>query len=149
MGDRGNIYVVEQTWIKQPEGAGPLWGPEPLEEAAKHGIYLYSHWAGTELPEELREALSTPQAKGRWSDQAYLWRIVVDQVFKRERDEETGAGISRSMPDNEHPITVLSLTTKEVAWARPGHEKDPTEWKHRKSFSDFVVGGPATYPEVL
>jgi len=53
MGDRANVYIREDN---------------------DHGVYLYTHWGGYELPEVVRRALA--RGESRWSDAPYLARIV-------------------------------------------------------------------------
>lgn len=53
-------------------------------------INIYSHWGGDGL-ETMREAVSA--AKPRWTDTSYAVRIIVDQITKEGRDQETGFGI--------------------------------------------------------
>lgn len=52
MGDRANVYIREDQ---------------------THGIYLYTHWGSSELPETVRTALARHE---RWSDTPYLARII-------------------------------------------------------------------------
>ena len=67
MGDRGNIIV--------------------------DGVYLYSHWTGSQLPSILQEAL---KKQWRWDDGSYLTRIIFCEMVKDDIDGETGYGISNS-----------------------------------------------------
>lgn len=72
MGDRGNIVVQE--------GAGAE-GEPPRE------VWLYSHWAGSELPriaqEGLRRAKAAPHSgpNGSLDDASYLGRILFCQML--------------------------------------------------------------------
>jgi hypothetical protein len=132
MGDRGNIYITNTA----TEGytAGEF-------QAGGRGIYVYAHWHGSELPELLQNALVV--GRGRWTDDAYLTRIIIDQVTKPGRDAETGFGVSLVLGDNEHPITVVDLGRREVAWAAPGDERTPDRWVNRVPFAEYVDPGMA------
>lgn len=129
MGDRGNIYVVDQ---------------DPA-----HGIYLYSHWGGSDLPKWLAVTLQTPAARGRWgdgwSDSAYLTRIICSAMFG-DAVGPTGFGVSTFLSDNEYPITILDLRGRvpTVWFAAEGAEQDTTEW-----FSPYdpLSGAPLDYPQ--
>lgn len=72
-------------------------------------IYLYSHWAGSEMDDLLAEALT--KAEPRWSDDSYATRIVISQLVGDDWKSETGWGISVgnfSYPDYQ--------TIKVVEW---------------------------------
>lgn len=127
MGDRGNVYITNTA----TEG---YTAPEFL--AGARGIYVYSHWDGSELPTMVRDALKA--GKGRWGDDEYLTRIIIDQITKSGRDQETGYGVGLTMLDNSYPITIVDLGAQRVAWASPGSERAPANWKHVTGFAAFV-----------
>ena len=77
MGDRGNIIV--------------------------DGVYLYSHWTGSKLPETLKSALNR---KLRWDDSSYLTRMIFCEMVKDDIDGEIGFGISKTKGDGGVDITV-------------------------------------------
>jgi hypothetical protein len=54
-------------------------------------LYVYTHWNGSELFELAKAAVEA--AKPRLHDEPYWTRIVVDQMTKDGRDEETGWGL--------------------------------------------------------
>lgn len=91
MGDRGNIAI----------------------KSADARIYLYSHWGGSELPNDLKTALAK---RWRWDDDAYLARIIFDAMLAGRHDEETGFGIANYISDNDsvHPILVVDCHTQTV-----------------------------------
>lgn len=90
MGDRGNI-VIRDNW--------------PADVRDKEAVFLYTHWAGTELPETLRTALRA--ARERWGDSPYLARIVFETMTDHDRGQLTGYGISTQLTDNEYDLLVL------------------------------------------
>jgi hypothetical protein len=85
MGDRGNIVV--------------------------DGVYLYSHWTGSNLPKVLQDALAK---RWRWTDGSYLCRIVFDCMTEKAHGDETGFGISTHIGDNSHPILHVSTDSQTV-----------------------------------
>lgn len=91
MGDRGNI-VVEQS-----DGSR---------------IFLYAHWDGSELPGILQRAL---KKRWRWSDEAYLTRIIFSEMIKDSVMAETGYGISTYLIDNQHPLLVVNCDKDRVS----------------------------------
>lgn len=54
-------------------------------------IVLYSHWGEGSWRTDLAAALE--KARPRWQDDSYALRIIIDQLTKDSRDEETGYGI--------------------------------------------------------
>ncbi len=91
MGDRGNIVV---------KGHGG-------------SVFLYSHWAGSELPNVVRDALAK---KWRWQDDCYLTRIIFDVMTDKHHGEETGFGIGASMGDNSHDFVVVNVAEQTVSY---------------------------------
>ena len=66
MGDRGQVFMSDE------------------------GVYLYTHWAATELVETVQAALARHE---RWDDPEYLARIIFCEMVKGDDDEATGYGI--------------------------------------------------------
>ena len=92
MGDRANIKINTRR-----DGAS---------------IWLYTHWNGDELPELLQLALQ--KAKNRWNDPSYGARILVDQITKSGRDEETGWGLDTGIGDNSYPVLEVDFPSQAV-----------------------------------
>lgn len=97
MGDRGNIVIVQQKRDGQ-EKADRVW--------------LYTHWAGSELPKILHTALN--RGKDRWNDETYLARIIFNEMTKGAEMDTTGYGISTTISDNEHDIIVVDAEQGKV-----------------------------------
>lgn len=123
MGDRANIVIIE--------GEAP-----PL--------FLYTHCSGWELGETLATALDSPAGRGRWSDSAYLTRIIFCQLVKGHETGETGFGIATSPPDNSYAYLVVDVTGQKVRMVTPGigdfvtpaiHDQVTLEW----SFADVAL----------
>lgn len=108
MGDRGNIE------IRQPH--------------TTDSVYLYTHWGGSDIASTLAAALD--RGRGRWSDPAYLTRIIFDELTAGDRSE-TGFGISVGQPDdNEHHIPVVQWTP-----ARDTGTGEPTITYHGRTWT--------------
>lgn len=90
MGDRANVFV------KQYKG----------------GVYLYTHWSGSELPAILQSAL---KRKERWDDEQYLPGIIFCEMVKGQEDGETGYGISSRVGDGDDRILVVDVEKQEVS----------------------------------
>jgi len=95
MGDRGNIY------LKQNGGGSP-------------GIYLYTHWYGSDLPATLQEALKRGQP--RWADEQYFGRIIFSELTRGHEIELTGFGITTYPCDNDgrRPLLVVDSSMATV-----------------------------------
>lgn len=91
MGDRANIYI---------------------HHGKRKGIYFYTHWSGTDLPETLQNAL---KRKLRWEDEAYLNRIIFSEMIKDSIEEETGYGISLQKQDGNDRILNVDTEKKTVS----------------------------------
>jgi hypothetical protein len=71
------------------------------------GVYLYTHWGGSNLLETVKEAIGSKEGRGRWSDGEYLTRIIFSRMIKHDLMGETGYGIgTRQHGDIERLITV-------------------------------------------
>lgn len=129
MGDRANIYIEMPTSYDSRTEPG--------------GVYLYTHWMGSEWPEALRKALEF--GRGRWSDESYLARIITSRVFADLVESETGGGLSLILTDNEYSIIVVDLIGQTVSFADAGDEKFKTKRYGTRSFEEFVAQKVATY----
>ena len=99
MGDRANILI------------GGVNGGE------FRGVYLYTHWSGTELPLTLQDAL---KKQWRWDDEQYLARIVFCEMVKGVEMGETGYGISAVVGDGTGRVLKVDTTTQTVTHMRSG-----------------------------
>lgn len=98
MGDRGNVVVID--------GGTDL--------TSKTAVFLYTHWAGSDLPEILQAALQSEAGRGRANDAPYLARIIFDAMIGGDQGSETGFGIWTSILDNEHPLLIVDTRRKVV-----------------------------------
>lgn len=92
MGDRANVCV--------------------REDEQDRGVYLYTHWDGSNLPQTLRDALAK---EWRWQDIQYLTRIIFDEMTKDEHGTETGYGISSAVGDGEDRVLIVDGATQTVS----------------------------------
>lgn len=91
MGDRANILVKE--------------------DERDSGVYLYTHYGGSNLPQTLQKALAK---KWRWDDSEYLTRIIFDCMSNGCQGQETGFGISTTVGDGEDRIAEVDVNKQEV-----------------------------------
>ena len=105
MGCRGNIEIIH---------------PKLGVDSGEVSIFLYTHWGGETVCQDLAQALD--DGRSRWSDPDYLTRIIFNQLQGDNRDL-TGFGIGiHPAGDAEFPVPALYWTTRE---GRFGQE--PTE----------------------
>ena len=79
-------------------------------------INVYAHWDGEQSEEILAEALKA--AEPRWDDMSYCVRIIIDQLTKNGRDEETGYGIyigSEITHEEQYETKEVNLINKTVS----------------------------------
>jgi len=77
MGDRNNIKITYSNG---------------------QGVYLYSHWGGSELREIVADALET---SGRVTDESYFARVLFSRMIAHELHQETGYGIAPYVVDQD------------------------------------------------
>jgi hypothetical protein len=72
-------------------------------------VYLYGHWAGHRMLENLANAVEA--ARPRWTDEGYATRIAISQLINDEWPSQTGWGIYvNTIADNEHKVPVINWT---------------------------------------
>ena len=75
-------------------------------------LYLYGHWAGHRMLENLAEAVE--HARPRWTDESYATRIAISRLIGGEWESETGWGLTvNALADNEHKVPVIDWNSKE------------------------------------
>jgi hypothetical protein len=93
MGDRANVLVKH--------------------DAGDNGVWLYTHWYGSKLPEILQTALKRKQ---RWDDASYLARIIFSEMIKDDVDGETGYGISSELGDGGNHVLEVNVQEQTVSY---------------------------------
>jgi len=86
-------------------------------------LFVYTHWGGYDLPTNAEAAIK--EAKGRWGDEGYATRIIVDQLTKQGRDEETGFGLmlrpnAEDEYNNDNPSVIIDLVGQTLQVIRDG-----------------------------
>jgi hypothetical protein len=74
-------------------------------------VFLYGHWAGHRMLENLADAVSA--AESRWDDETYATRIAISHLINDEWKSTTGWGISvNQLADNEHKVPIINWSAK-------------------------------------
>ena len=82
-----------------------------FRDSKENIIFLYGHWAGHRMLENLANAVE--QARPRWNDESYATRICVSQLVNEEWASETGWGLNvNEIGDNEHKVPVIDWKNK-------------------------------------
>jgi len=89
MGDRAHVYVHE--------------GNRP-------GVWIYTHWDGTRLPELVAKAIDTPVARGRLTDTGYLTRILIN-ALTADAEPGLGWGVDTEPGDTGDGYRVVVIDT--------------------------------------
>ena len=89
-------------------------------------LYVYTHWGGCSLPDNAKKAVRA--AKPRWSDIPYAIRIIVDQLTKEGRDQETGFGLmltpnAEDEYNRDKPSVIINLEEETLKVIRDGKEQ--------------------------
>lgn len=124
MGDRGNIFFVDQR---------------DEDEGTCEGIYMYAHWAGYDLPQILQDGLK--RGENRWDDPQYLPRILFCEMVKDDIEGERGYGLSTVLCDNEHAILRVDPYRQRIDFVRAGTEKNRYPYKDADygwTFEEYV-----------
>lgn len=85
MGDRSSI-IVRQKWSND------------------QGIEIYAHWAGVDIVNNLKTAISN--AEDRWDDEEYFTRIfiqnILDNITSPDNTSGCGIGIVKNYKESGH-----------------------------------------------
>lgn len=83
-------------------------------------IYFYSHWGGTEILQQVQQAIAK---RWRWDDPEYLARIIFDCIKGNDTTSETSYGIGMWVHgDLEHPLVCVDLEGNKV-WEETTNER--------------------------
>ena len=91
-------------------------------------LYVYTHWGGHNLPESAKHSISSAMSRINMADESYATRIIVDQLTKKGRDQETGFGLMLK-PDaedeynNDQPSVIIDLLSQTLIIVRPDYEQ--------------------------
>ena len=80
-------------------------------------LFVYSHWDGALMPALAKGAVRA--AKPRWDDQSYAVRILVDQLTRAGRDQETDYGLmltpnAEDEYNHDSPSIIIDLPNKQL-----------------------------------
>jgi len=100
-------------------------------ELDKPNIVLYSHWGEDTWQEDLAMAIEKASNRLKMGDAVYALRIMIDQLTKSGRDEETGFGIYLADEDMMYMDTTveIDMTTQMV--------NDSGNWHSFESFREY------------
>lgn len=98
-------------------------GDRAMAEIKTEGgsLFFYTHWGGFDLPENAAKAIV--KAQPRANDLPYETRIIVDQLTKEGRDQETGFGLmlddnAGDEYNNDKPSVIIDLITRDLTIKR-------------------------------
>lgn len=125
MGDRANVVI-------------------PQEVGEDSNVYLYTHWAGTELPATVQTALARRE---RWDDQQYLTRIIFEEMIKPALGHPTGYGITAWLGDGATRLVYVDTAKQQVRLQRCDHKGVPRGEPQVYSFDEYVALPEPQWPE--
>jgi hypothetical protein len=104
-----------------------------FKQSNDNTIFLYGHWAGHRMLENLANAVEA--ARPRWTDESYATRIAISHLINDEWKSETGWGISvNQLADNEHKVPIINWAAKTFTLM----EEDLTTEVFSTSLESFV-----------
>lgn len=83
-------------------------------ESRSEPLYVYGHWAGEGMLDNLAKALEAATPRILMDDDVYATRIIVSYLIGDDWRSETGWGLSTFFCDSEHSVPVVNLTNKTV-----------------------------------
>lgn len=105
MGDRANVEVRYNIGSSKED-----------ETPKQQSVFFYTHWAGTPLPETLRDALK--RGEPRWSDPSYLARIIFSEMIAEEDVRgETGYGIAPYVGDGDDRVLIVDTDAQTITFS--------------------------------
>jgi hypothetical protein len=93
------------------------------------GVYLYTHWAGYNLPSVVQSAL---KREVRWDDPEYLARVVFEEMIKPSLGSEGGFGIDTQQHGDIYRLVIIDCADQTVVI------KDFDKEVYRGSFQEFI-----------
>jgi len=103
------------------------------------GIWVYTHWSGSELPKLVANALT--HARSRWRDPGYGNRMVISSLIGPEDlMQETGWGIDTEPGDegDGHRIIRIQWEPQRVFMGEGEHPSVHLGW----TFEEFIEKRP-------
>lgn len=118
MGDRANFGFVTRT--------GDV-------------VYLYGHWAGHGMMDQLARAIKRVQIAGRQNDPSYATRIAISDIVGEDWDNDLGWGITvNSLDDNEHSVPVVNWESGHVILYASDPNARTADMKFVMTLDNFV-----------
>lgn len=77
------------------------------------GVYLYQHYDGDTLPDEVKAALK--RGKDRWDDDEYLTRIIFCEMVKHHVEDLTGYGIGTTKHGDIEYLVIVNCEKQTVS----------------------------------
>lgn len=92
------------------------------------GIWFYTHHDGEIMPIKLQRVIKN--AKPRWGDDPYCFRIILSQMIGKYWESEDGYGISNDYIDSEYndfEVDIHAQTVNHPNWNKPKTFKEFTD----------------------
>jgi hypothetical protein len=100
-------------------------------EENKPSIVLYSHWGEESWQWDLAQAIRKSERRLAMGDTSYALRIMIDQLTKEGRDQETGFGIYLADEDQIYWDTTVEVDLVEQ------QVNDSGNWHSFGSFAEY------------
>lgn len=84
---------------------------ETFGNGTEQDVYLYTHWGGTRVRENIKKYLKRAHEEGRLFDGAYLARMIFCDMLNEDTEGSTGYGIM-SYRQGDADLIVIDLDEK-------------------------------------
>lgn len=126
MGDRATLVIL----LPQPQN-------QPIQP-----LYLYTHWNGSDLPQNVAQALI--DGRPRWGEPSYLARILIGSIIDLDTIDGYGIGmIPYGKPaDAGRPQLVVDTRLQRVGFVT--WDRDPATARLEYEYDAYI--GHAYWP---
>lgn len=94
---------------------------------AAGAIWLYGHWAGSELAQTIQTAFK--DVESRWNDESYATRFLIGKAIADHSNDTAGFGISTERMDNEYNVLEVDFPNQKVKLlSRVGYHDESYDW---------------------
>ena len=115
------------------------------------GVWLYTHWSATELPDLVRKSLGRSRGKdvpnlpfkegGRWDDPEYLTRIIFCDMLEGDLEGLTGYGIGKDQHGDVYRVIEIQCPARHLEQedrirVLRGDKGETVRWEG--SFDEFI-----------
>ena len=116
---QADIYLTERRNTMGCRGTIEIWEYASAPKSEERPVVLYTHWGADDMMYNISETL---KRKKRWSDPAYLSRMIFCEMVKDDTKGSTGYGILTDNVGDAQEEIVVDCSRHEIIRKRIGHD---------------------------